>query len=158
MIFFRNGKKIVFPNLLLITNLCIFSHSNILVLGCSLSPIIMTDTTYHHLGIIPPWQQVVLFIQCSIYKANCSCRLWFDIAVRFRADILFLSLLSLCGLLTEIVLNPWRWQIQQANILLACWLGRIDMYKQIQHGEAGRYCIKTQACPSVFTSVSAILL
>ena len=155
-------RKIVFPNLLLSQNIAYLYIC---------FPILISSYWDIHFPLssrqVPPTTNLAqsslgsrwyFFIWNSVYKANCSCHLCFDIVVRFRVNTLFLNLLQLCERLTEITSNLQKQQILPANTHLACLLGHRDMYKQIRLCEAGRYCIKNQACPSEFTSVSAVLL
>ena len=95
--------------------------------GSSLSPVIMTGTTFHREGIVPPRRKVYIFavvIRCVFCKADCSYRLWCDIVVRFRVVPLSADRGAHVGQWTATASAPRRWWGSQANIRRPCWLGR----------------------------------
>ena len=70
--------------------LCLFlSAVVILQLGSSLSPSTMTGGTCQLVGAVAPWRSVLLFTPLSVGTADCSCRLFFCTAARFRGALLF---------------------------------------------------------------------
>ena len=95
--------------------------------GSSLSPVIMTGTTCHREGIVPPRRKVYIFavvIRCVFCKADCSCRLWCGIAVRFRAVPLSADRGAHVARWTATTSAPKQWWGSQANIHRPYWLGR----------------------------------
>ena len=95
--------------------------------GSSLSPVIMTGTTCHQEGIVPPRRKVYIFsavIRFGFCKADCSCRLWCDNAVRFRVAPLYADREAHVARWTATASTPRRWWGSQANIHRPCWLGR----------------------------------
>src|SRR5690554_755264 len=81
--------------------------------GSSLSPVIMTGTTCHREGIVPPRRKVYIFwavvIRFGFCKADCSYRLWCDNAVRFRVVPLYADRGAHVGRWTATASAPRRW-------------------------------------------------
>ena len=110
------------------SHLATFFYSAVvsLKMGSSLSPVIMTGTTCHREGIVPPRRKVYIFsavIRFGFCKADCSCRPWCGIAVRFQAVRLYVDRGAHVGPWTAIASTPRRWWGSQANIRRPCWLG-----------------------------------
>ena len=96
-------------------------------MSSSLSPVMMTGTTFHREGIVPPRREVYIFcgvIRFGFCKGDCSCLLWCGIAVWFQAVPLFAGRGAHVGWWTATTSAPRRWWESQASIRRPCWLDR----------------------------------
>ena len=108
-------------------------------MGSSLSPVMMTGTTCHREGIVPPRRKMDIFrrlIRYGFYKADCSCRLWCGIAARFRVAPLYADREAHVGRWTATASAPRRWWGSPANIRRPCWLYRQGRCRPTRLGEA----------------------
>ena len=124
-------------------------------MGSSLSPVIMTGTTCHREGIVPPRRKVYIFsavIRFGFCKADCSCRPWCGIAVRFQAVRLYVDRGVRVGRWTATASAPRRWWGSQANIRRPCWLYRQGRCRPTRLGAAVPDGIENQDGSFGFTS------
>ena len=115
----------------------------------------MTGTTCHREGIVPPRRKMYIFltvIRFGFCKVDCSCRLWYGIAVRFQAVLLFADRGAHVGRWTVTASAPWRWLGSPANIHRPCWLGRQGRCRLTPHGVAVPCGIKNHDGSLEFTS------